>query len=224
MKLNSEFTSPNFATHEIPVEFLVLHYTACDLKRTLEIFQNRERKVCAHFVLDLDGTCYDLGGFWNGPILQGAHAGESYIDIDGQRFETLNKMSIGIEIVNFNGNLFPYTDAQYETLSELILRLLSRFPVLRDSRRIVGHEHIAHFRGKCDPGVKFDWQRTLGSVGLLPQKIHSFHACEPTDLARLERRALERGLHGVNDSYWAALSAELETHLRERARSGERAS
>lgn len=31
--------SPNFDAREIPVEFLVLHYTAVDLQGTLDIFQ-----------------------------------------------------------------------------------------------------------------------------------------------------------------------------------------
>ncbi|NJL24347.1 MAG: N-acetylmuramoyl-L-alanine amidase [Calothrix sp. SM1_5_4] len=146
-------SSPNFSAEVIPVEFVVLHYTAADLRRTLRIFADRACKVCAHFVLDTDGTIYDLGGFWDGDILKGAHAGVSRIEIDGTVYTSLNSMSIGVEIVNLNGNLFPYTDAQYASLETLLAHLLRRFPNLSRPCRILGHETIGRFAGKCDPGV-----------------------------------------------------------------------
>jgi N-acetyl-anhydromuramyl-L-alanine amidase AmpD len=148
-----------FGSEKIQVEFLVLHYTACTLERTLELFCGPEAKTCAHFVIDFDGSIHELGDFWVGPILQGAHAGKSVFELEGKTWEAFNRFSIGVEIVNFNGNLVDYTAAQYEALGTLVRTLQSRFPALRDPARVVGHEQIAGFRGKADPGIRFDWKR-----------------------------------------------------------------
>lgn len=156
--------STNFSADEIPVEFLVIHYSACTLARTLEIFQTPERKVCAHFIIDLDGSIYDLGGFWSGPILRAAHAGKSVFETDGKKWEGLNAFSIGVELISFNGNLMPYPQAQTDSLYALGKQMVSRFPALRDPDRVVGHEHIAGFRGKVDPGLNFDWLAFYKSI------------------------------------------------------------
>jgi len=205
MQLNTSYLSPNFGPNEIPVDFLVIHYTACDLQTTMNIFMDRDKKVCAHFVVDTDGTIYDLGGFINGPIRLGAHAGKSHLEVNGTRYEAFNQFSIGIEIINFNGNLIEYTDAQYEALTELVGHLQTRFPQLKNPERIVGHEHIAHWRGKADPGVLFDWKRFLNSLGMEPTKLHSFFACNKKDLAWLSEQK--------NIEDWARLSLDLETRI-----------
>ncbi len=158
--------SPNFSTAEIAVEFVVLHYTACSLARTLDIFYDPARKVCAHFVIDEAGQIHDLGGFWDGTVLQGAHAGQSRFAVNGRSWEKLNTCSIGVEIVNLNGNVIPYSEAQYEAITSLLRHLKSRFPALQDPNRVVGHEQIAGFRGKADPGHCFEWSRVfLGVYG-----------------------------------------------------------
>ena len=185
MNISPIYSSPNFSNDVIPVEFVVLHYTATDLPGTVAIFNDVVRGACAHFILDLDGTVYDLGGFLNGPVRRGAHAGESRVDIDGKMITTLNDRSIGIEIINFNGNVFPFTEAQYSALNQLLGHLIARFPKLREPGRIVGHEHIASFRGKCDPGVRFDWARVLKAVGA--------RVTRPAPAARVQRRGL--GVH-----------------------------
>ena len=154
--------SPNFDKEEIPVEFLVVHYTACTLERTLEIFQDKERKVCSHFVIDTDGSIYDLGHFWHGPIRRGAHAGVSRLEMDGHIYEKFNDFSIGVEMVNFNGNLLEYPTVQYNSLTKVIKQMMNRFALLNDPKRIVGHEQIAGFRGKADPGLRFDWKKLYG--------------------------------------------------------------
>src|SRR5690242_7453695 len=106
MKPNvKKVNSPNFSNEEISVEFIVIHYTACSLEDTLKIFCTSEKQVCAHFVIDTDGTLYDLGDFLNGPIKKGAHAGKSSFQLRGRSWEAFNTFSIGVELVNFNGNL-----------------------------------------------------------------------------------------------------------------------
>ena len=68
-----------------------------------------------------------------------------------------NNFSIGIELVNYNGNFYPYTKEQYEALQALLKELKTHYPALKDPNRVLGHEHIASHRGKVDPGHGFDW-------------------------------------------------------------------
>ena len=173
MIISNAHASPNFSSDIIPVEFAVLHYTAADLKGTLDIFANATSGVTAHFVIAEDGLVHDLGGFLGGPIRRGAHAGLSRLVLNGREHTALNHCSVGIELVNRNGNLFDYPEAQYAALIELLRRLASRFSALNQPGRIVGHEHIAGFRGKCDPGRRFDWPRTLGELNSPILPLHS---------------------------------------------------
>lgn len=210
--------SPNFADVEIPVKFVVLHYTACDLRQTLEIFCDRARKVCAHFVIDDNGDLYDLGEFLTGPIRLGAHAGESVFKIGDISYQTFNNFSIGIELVNLNGNVFPFAEAQYETLIELMSRLKARFSELNDPNRVVGHEQIAGHRGKADPGRKFDWPRFYRAVyGPGPAPVRE-SVCSP------ERAVLLKDLIDATPTdqrrrpeFWSRLSSDLEVQLKGRA-------
>jgi N-acetylmuramoyl-L-alanine amidase len=209
----------------IPVEFLVLHYTGCTLEETLRIFSAPDQKVFSHFVLDADGTVYDLGpdgeGFWSGTVSRGAHAGASK-HFDGEReWEGFNAFSIGIEIVNLNGNLLPYPKAQMDALVQIARHLVARFPALRDPRRVLGHEHVAGFRGKVDPGLRFDWPAFYRGVYAKPGP---FPEREPVlDAALLARF---EAAHGKVDPArmkpedWPALSTRLETFIA-RKRAGE---
>lgn len=205
-------TSPNFAPNEINPEFVILHYTACDLERALAIFASRERRVCAHFVLAPDGDLYDYGDFWTGPIRQGAHAGVSHWVHEGSPREALNECSIGIEIVNVNGNFFPYTDAQYAALGELGRHFVRRFPVLQDPARFLGHEQIAGFRGKVDPGLLFDWERFFTSVfggpGPFPERKP---VIDPAVAANFREEWEKVPPVERTGEFWSALSARLES-------------
>ena len=213
MRLSREYQSPNFSSLQIPVEFLILHYTACDLKKTMEIFLDPKTQITAHFVIDGDGTIYDLADLYQGPMLRGAHAGKSNFQLEGKAFTSFNDFAIGIEIVNQNGNIYPYSDAQYEALRELITHLQQRFLALKDSKRIIGHEHIAHWRGKSDPGLQFDWQRLLTSLGLPILEQHRFHACQADDVDFLRARTAKAPGFSEDPEFWSNLSAELEKRI-----------
>lgn len=208
--------SPNFAPEEIPVEFLVIHYSACSLEGTLEIFHTPARKVCAHFIVDQDGSIYDLGNFWSGPILRAAHAGKSIFDLDGRKWEGMNAYSIGVELINFNGNVMPYPQAQMDSLSDLAKHLVSRFPALQNPHRVVGHEQIAGFRGKVDPGILFDWEDFFKQV--YPD-LKNYPERAPVLTAPMIRKFEE--MNGKINSGemraedWSALSAKLEAFVGE---------
>jgi len=145
------------------VEFVVIHYTAATLTRTLDIFMDRAREVSAHIVIDTDGSVYEVVPCLSGEAMRAWHAGKSRLEtVEGGNpkiIEGLNDCSIGMELVNLNGNLFGYTEAQYASLCSVMERLKSHYPALRRPESVVGHEHIAGFRGKCDPGRCFEWDR-----------------------------------------------------------------
>jgi len=212
MKVSDSIKSPNFAPTKINPQFVILHYTACDLARTKMIFEDPEKKVCAHFVVDTDGTIYDLGGFISGPIMQGAHAGESRITMDGQNFSALNKISIGIEIINLNGNVFPYTAGQYQALVELLETLIKQYPILGKSGRIVGHEHIAGFRGKCDPGVQFEWDKILAALEIEKHPILNDYVCGADDIEFIKTQI--KSHPNQDEHFWSKLSSQLESRLK----------
>src|SRR5665213_1823641 len=147
----AEHPSPNHAPRtDAPVDILVLHYTELPSKESLDILSDdgREGRVSAHYVLDLDGTAYRLG-----PEDRTAwHAGASY----WRGREALNATSIGIEIVNLDGDRHDYPPAQVAALIELCTGILARHPDIA-ARNVVGHSDIAPQR-KIDPGRRFPWQ------------------------------------------------------------------
>ena len=169
--------SPNRDSRTIPVEFLVLHYTAVDLQHTINIFMNPDMGVSAHLVIDTDGAVYELVNCLDGQPQRAWHAGVS----QWQQWQGFNDFAIGIELVNYNGNIFEFTDKQYSSLKNVVTRLKPHYPALQNPERILGHEHIAGFRGKADPGHCFDWPRfyrdSFGDTvypdrqGLLPKKL-----------------------------------------------------
>lgn len=163
MNIITSHASPNFTDLEIPVEYVVLHFTAASLDRTLEIFSNPLAEVSAHLVIARDGSVYELVPCLNGNARRAWHAGKSRMEVstkgDTRLVESFNDRSIGIELVNENGNLFPYTEAQYAALFGVLERLKAIYPALSHPEAVVGHEQIAGFRGKSDPGLCFEWDR-----------------------------------------------------------------
>ncbi len=213
--MKKEF-SPNFTAEEINVEFLVIHYSACDLAETLRIFHDKARGVCTHFIVDTNGDLYDLGGdqpFLTSPILRAAHAGTSHFTLGETRYESLNKLSIGVELVNLNGNLIEFPEPQIQSLYQLTLALKNRFSILQDPNRVVGHEHIAGFRGKVDPGRLFNWktffQNTYPGLeaplrkAVLNDELWSEFLTTVTDLGPIDGEFTQ----------WSKLSARLESFV-----------
>ena len=96
--------------------------------------------------------------------VRGWHAGERRLQCGDTFYEKFNDFSSGIELVFFDGNIYPYTEAQIESLIEVLKDLHCRFPTSRDNARIVGHESIAGFRGKIDPRKLFRWERVLEGI------------------------------------------------------------
>lgn len=155
----------NFENVEIEVQYLIIHYTVLDLEKTLNRFNHSKTKVSSHFVIDIDGTIYECVPAYS---LQQAsqqpkkawHCGQSQY----QGKENLNNFSLGVEMINANGNFFKFTKRQYQSLIFLSQKLIEVYPNLKHPKNIIGHEQIAGHRGKIDPGFYFDWFFYLSSL------------------------------------------------------------
>lgn len=135
------------------VDTLVLHHTAQPLDVSLELL--RFGAVSAHYVVDTNGDIYRLVD----EVRTAWHAGLSWWrDASG-----LNATSIGIEIVNANGNEYAYPAPQQDAVISLCRAILNRHPRIVP-RNVVGHSDIAPHR-KDDPGVLFFW-RALAAAGV----------------------------------------------------------
>src|SRR5688572_11427434 len=94
--------SPNFDERNSAVDMLVLHYTDTkDCQEALDILLSPEKRVSSHYVLDEDGTVYQLVN----EEKRAWHAGVSF----WRGRQNVNSNSIGIEIVN-PGHLNGYRE------------------------------------------------------------------------------------------------------------------
>lgn len=104
-------------------------------------------RVSAHLLIRRDGQAIQYVPFDK----RAWHAGQSRF----QGRSRCNDFSIGIELEG--ADEVPYSDAQYQTLGQIIRALMTKFPKIT-AQRIVGHCDIAPGR-KTDPGPAFDWPR-----------------------------------------------------------------
>jgi len=145
--------SPNFndrAAGKNP-DLILLHYTGMQTAAdALQRLCDPATKVSSHYVIDEDGTIYQLVDesrrAWHAGV--GYWAGETDI----------NAISIGIEIVN-PGHEFgyrPFPPAQMESVAQLCANIMKRHAIAQ--HRVLGHSDIAPTR-KTDPGELFDWPK-----------------------------------------------------------------
>ena len=166
------------------VDMLVIHFTAGGtLQGCVDWFKNSANRVSAHYVLGKDGRAVQMVKHAE----KAWHAGKS----EWKGRSNCNGFSIGIEIVNWGelkktGDKFycwpgeftqeyngaqpvmaggkywePYTDAQYDMLSQLSKSIIRRHSIPHSL--VVGHSDIAPGR-KTDPGPHFDWDRFKGAL------------------------------------------------------------
>jgi N-acetylmuramoyl-L-alanine amidase len=155
---NARIQSESFGPRTQKIDTIVLHYTAIDLEASLRVL--RYRGVSAHYVLAPDGVAYkilnDNEVAW--------HAGVSM----WRGRKLTNGRSIGIEIVNLDGNKFAYPAAQMSALVELCQKIVTDNPFITP-QNIVGHSDVAPKR-KVDPGTKFPWKMLAeNGVGYWPK-------------------------------------------------------
>lgn len=211
---------PNYDSIPIEVEFLVIHYTGGTLERALSLFKNPKAAVSAHLIIGTEGEIIETVPCMEGAALRAWHAGKSYWFSDGRWWENFNNFSIGIELVNFNGNIFRYTESQYRSLSRVVRHLQGLYPALRSATRILGHEHIACWRGKADPGCLFEWERIFRTCYA---DVHTFErrcVC-PSNLRRAFKGLVKFAPTGdfvKMSQFWSAFNRAMETAISMRYR------
>lgn len=132
------------------IDTLVIHYTDLQTcQEALDILCNPEKKVSSHYLIDEDGSQYELVK----PEFRAWHAGKSI----WLGKENVNDFSIGIELANpgHSCGYREFPEAQMVSLIELCKKLTEEFPI--ESRNIIAHSDIAPSR-KRDPGELFDWE------------------------------------------------------------------
>jgi len=158
--------SPNFDARTLPVSMLVLHYTGmADGASAIARLCDPDAKVSAHYVVEEDGTLYQLVNEAD----RAWHAGRSH----WRGITDVNSASIGIEIVNpgHEWGYRPFPEPQMQTLLPLIAAIVARHDIL--SVNVVGHSDIAPAR-KDDPGELFDWERLARHRLALPRPKLAF--------------------------------------------------
>jgi N-acetylmuramoyl-L-alanine amidase len=164
--------------------FLVIHYTAgATAQSSINYWRQLGNGVCAHFVIDRDGTTYQCR-----PCNRTAgHAGASVWKDPktGITYHGLNACSIGIELANAGDN--PTLTGKWSTLPPIFARHKNGGPLVAWERYpapqlaacealskvlvaryklddVVGHEDIAP-RRKVDPGPAFPMQALREACG-----------------------------------------------------------
>ena len=150
--------SPNFDTkmrRKEGIKAIVIHYTGMQSEvDALSRLTNPNSKVSCHYFINEKGQIINLVPdkyiAW--------HAGKSRWG----KLSSLNKYSIGIELVN-PGHDFGYKKfrkKQILALIRLIKKLIKKYNIKK--KNIVGHSDIAPLRKK-DPGEKFPWKKLAKS-------------------------------------------------------------
>ena len=149
------------------VTCLILHHTAGSLPSSLEILQGKDpkHKVGVHYVVTDEPKPRVIRMVPEN--MSAFHAGKSAWG----KLINLNQSSIGIEIINYDGNVYPYSDAQADIIFALCEEIIRRHGI--KPWNVLAHSDIAVGR-KVDPGSKFPWAK-LASLGFgawpLPNEV-----------------------------------------------------
>mgnify|MGYP001161295474 FL=1 len=152
------YKSLNFDLRKKKISFLIFHYTETnDLAKAIKLLTSKKRRVSCHYVVDTNGTIYNLVD----EKKRAWHAGESM----WKRSKDINSRSIGVEIV-YPGEVLgkKYKRKQIESIIKLSLFLKKKYKIR--NQNILGHSDIAPNR-KIDPGIYFPWEAlSKSSLGL----------------------------------------------------------
>ena len=164
---------------------LVLHHTAGSLPSSLITLQGKDpnHRVGVHYVVTDEPKPRVIRMVPE--ELAAYHAGKS----SWGKLEGLNQHSIGIEIINYDGNIYPYSDAQADIIFALCADIIRRHDI--KPWNVVAHSDIAVGR-KIDPGSKFPWG-SLAKLGIgaaplpdeLKERLASGRVASPEHFRRM---------------------------------------
>lgn len=217
---------------DVRIRFLVMHYTVADDATSLQVLT--QGNVSAHYLIPADpplkegeAAVYQLVAerdiAW--------HAGSS--SWSGE--SSLNKSSIGIEIVNpgfsdkpWGRQWYPYSEQQIMLTARLALDIIRRNGIAAEN--VVGHSDIAPQR-KLDPGPLFPWERlSKYGIGAWPdeQRVNVYLAGRAPDstvsVAVLQSALASYGYQipqtGKLDDITRQVIGAFQMHFRPRSYSG----
>ena len=149
-------------SRSVPVTYLILHHTAAPLPSALEILRGKDpqHKVGIHYLVS-DETVPRVFKLASEEFST-SHAGRSkWLNV-----KSMNQASIGIEIVNLDGNTKVYPKAQITKVINVSLDIIKRHNI--PATNVLAHSDIAIGR-KVDPGSNFPWKLLAESgVGAWP--------------------------------------------------------
>lgn len=167
---------------EYPIEKVVVHFTSAVVNNRdnpYNIYVIRdifiESGLSIHYIIDRDGKIYcympESRAAW--------HAGVGTFGDDEKYTNSMNKYSVGIELVAIGSakdmaqylhpeeyiaidkELIGFTDEQYESLTLLVKDICERNNIEFTRKNVIGHEE--YNPEKSDPGELFDWSRLFGN-------------------------------------------------------------
>lgn len=165
------------------VRFLVLHYTAVDFDTSMRLLLGNDpnHQVSAHYLVAAepreDGIIYQL-------VDENKRAWHSGLS-DWRGHTNINDSSIGIELVNPDGNKHEFPGEQVQALVYLCNDILERHEI--EPNNVVGHSDISPGR-KIDPGLLFPWERLYDNgIGPWPDEedVSSFLNIPSPDIQTL---------------------------------------
>jgi N-acetylmuramoyl-L-alanine amidase len=166
-----------------------MHYTATTNEASLKILsgQDPQTRVSVHYLITDEVEPQII------PIVPedtvAFHAGVSH----WRGLNDLNETSIGIEVVNLDGNQHPYSEAQFAAIASLSADIVRRYKIL--PQNVVAHSDIAPNR-KLDPGILFPWRRLEreAGVGCYPDPSDVAERLRSPALPRLSIQDIQRAL------------------------------
>lgn len=169
---------------EFEPEYVMLHFTSAvvvskedpyDIRSIRKIFE--DGGISIHYIIDRDGTvrCYipETRAAW--------HAGKGSFASDARLTNSMNKYSIGIELVAIGSEsdmaqyltseeynaldrtLIGFTNEQYDSLKALVEDICTRNGIPFDREHIISHDE--YNPQKSDVGELFDWSRIFDDKG-----------------------------------------------------------
>lgn len=145
-----------------PITFLILHHTASGLQSALKTLDGTSKghKVGVHYVVSAEPSARIFR--LSPESLATYHAGPSAWG----KFTALNQSSVGIEIVNLDGNVHPYPKSQVDAVLTLAQHIIATNHIAAEN--VLAHSDIAVGR-KIDPGALFPWEYLAANgVGAWP--------------------------------------------------------
>ena len=156
--INDDYPSKNF---NLRIRQIVLHYTVAYFEQALKILDGQTTsQVSSHYLIN-DHPDVARPDFIYRLVPESKRAWHAGVSQWGKD-TNLNNTSIGIEIVNLDGNVHPYPEEQIEAVIFLVHQLVERYGI--DPVNVVGHSDVAPGR-KIDPGSLFPW-KTLYDNGI----------------------------------------------------------